>query len=243
VYVEVNNARLWVEDDGDGPAILFLHGGLGDSRLWEPVAARLADAFRCIRYDLRFYGRSEGPPEEWSSLDDAVGVLEALGVERSAVVGLSLGGGLALDLALAHPERVSALVHVAGGVTGMPMSLSPEQEAAYDAVDTPEAEMDVDFQIWAPLGVDDTLRELWHGTLEARGGLPEGAAPRPRPDADLAQLSVPTLVISARHDPPSLQEIARRIPATTFVEIDSDHYLTLREADEVARLIREFLSP
>ena len=72
MYVDVNNARLWVEDDGDGPAILFLHGGLGDARLWAPVAERLRDAFRCIRYDVRFFGRSEGPDEEWSAVDDSI---------------------------------------------------------------------------------------------------------------------------------------------------------------------------
>ena len=55
---------------------------------------------------------------EFSAVDDLVGVLDALEVERAALVGLSLGGGLALDAALAHPDRVWALVHVAAGVIG-----------------------------------------------------------------------------------------------------------------------------
>ena len=65
-HVDVNGARLWVEEDGDGPAVVFVHGGLGDLRLWEPQARSLADRFRCIRYDLRFWGRSTAPAAEFS---------------------------------------------------------------------------------------------------------------------------------------------------------------------------------
>ena len=93
--VDVNGAQLWVEAEGDGPAVLFVHGGLGDSRLWEPQARALAPRFRTIRYDLRFWGRSESPGVEFSAIDDLIGVLDSLGVERAALIGLSLGGGLA----------------------------------------------------------------------------------------------------------------------------------------------------
>src|SRR3954462_745131 len=116
--VEVHGARLWYDEAGRGPALLVLHGGLGDSGLWEPVVPFLAEGFRVIRTDLRFFGRSTGPAAPWSWVDDVVGVLDELGIERTALVGLSLGGKLALDVAVGHPERLSALVHVAGGVGG-----------------------------------------------------------------------------------------------------------------------------
>jgi 3-oxoadipate enol-lactonase len=177
-------------------------------------------------------------------------VLDALGVEQAALVGLSLGGGLALDIALAHPERVWAVVHVAGGVSGLPLQLSDEDEAAYEAAEAAgdlEGMMAVDFRVWAPLGVDEHLRELWLATPDAHG-LPDGAAPAPRPPAHerLNEIGVPTLVVVARHDPPALQEIgatvARRVPGAQLVEIDSDHYLTLREPERVSAAIRDFLS-
>jgi 3-oxoadipate enol-lactonase len=232
---------LWAEQEGEGPAVVFVHGGLGDSRLWAPVAHVVAQRFRCIRYDLRFFGRSTGESEEWSSLDDAIEILDRLEVDSAALVGLSLGGGIAIDLALAHPERVWALAHVAGGITGM----------GFD-VDVPDAlidadEMTRDFAIWAPLGIDEEMRDMWLATPDARD-LPEGARPRPRPDANerLGEIAVPTLVIVATHDPPGFIEVgktaARRIPGAQLVEVDSDHYLTLRNAEQVGELLLEFLS-
>ncbi|HEY3543810.1 MAG TPA: alpha/beta fold hydrolase [Gaiellaceae bacterium] len=227
MYVDVENARLWVEQDGSGPAVLFLHGGLGDSRLWEPVTERLRDSFRCVRYDFRFFGRSEGPNEEWSPSDDSVAVLDALDIERAAVVGLSMGGRVALEIALTHPERVSALVHVAGAV-------EPFELDGYDPGDTRESEMLADFGVWAPLGIEDGYRDLWLAT-------PSDTPEDRRADVLLDDLTVPTLVVIAKHDPAVFRELAERIPATRRVEIDSDHYVTLREPDAVARLIREFL--
>lgn len=230
--------------------MVFVHGGLGDSRLWEPQAHALSSRFRTIRYDLRFWGRSESSGMEFSSVDDLVGVLDAAGIERAALVGLSLGGGLALDATLAHPDRVWALAHVAAGVTGIPVSAySDEQDAAFDAAiergDLATA-MEIDFAVWAPLGADDTLRELWHTTAEARG-VPDGAKSRPREPAHerLEEVSVPTLVVVPSHDPAPQREVgaqvARRINGAQLVEVDSDHYLTLREPELVTRLLEEFL--
>jgi 3-oxoadipate enol-lactonase len=246
--VDVNGAKLWVEAEGDGPAVLFVHGGLGDSRLWEPQARALAPRFRTIRYDLRFWGRSESPGVEFSAIDDLIGVLDSLGVERAALIGLSLGGGLALDAALAHPERVWALVHVAAGVTGMPVNAySDEQDAAYEAAEERgdlDTMMEIDFAVWAPLGAGEEYRELWRATPDAKG-LPDGAQPRPREPASLEAVSVPTLVIVPAHDPPAQREVgatvARRIPGAQLVEVDSDHYLTLREPDRVTGILEAFL--
>jgi 3-oxoadipate enol-lactonase len=246
----VNGARLWVEQDGDGPAVLFVHGGLGDSRLWAPQAHALASRFRTIGYDLRLWGRSESPAMTFSPVDDLIGVLDAVGVERAALVGLSLGGGLALDVALAHPDRVWAVAHVAGGVTGMPVDpYTPEQAAAFEAAlerGDLETAMEIDFAVWAPLGADDELRELWRVTPDARG-VPDGMdVRRPEPIHDrLGELAVPTLVVLATHDPPAQRavgaHVAREVPGARLVEVDSDHYLTLREPELVTRLLEEFL--
>src|SRR5262249_10995967 len=154
--------------------------------------------FRTVRYDHRWWGRSESPGVEASLLDDLVGVLDALEIDRAALVGLSLGGGLALDAAVLHPERAGALVHVAGGIGGLPLSAyTKEQDEAYEAAverGDLDAAMAIDLEVWAPLGVDDTLRELWRATPDARS-VPEGAdfTAAPPVHERLEEVAVPTL--------------------------------------------------
>lgn len=249
--VDVNGARLWYDEAGSGATVLLLHGGLGDSGLWEPVVPHLAERFRTIRTDLRFFGRSTGPAVPWSWQDDTVGVLDELGIERAAVVGLSLGGKLALDLALAHPERLWAVVGVAPGLGGHDGdAYTEEHEARYEAAeDKIEAMLEIDLEVWAPLGADDRIRQLWRATPDA-SPLPDGVEPREPGGAQakerLGELRVPTLVVTAKHDPAGFREIgplvAREAPDARHVELDSDHYLTLREPELVARVVLDFLS-
>ena len=250
--VEVNGARLWYDEAGSGPPVLLLHGGLGDSGLWEPVVPFLAERFRVIRTDLRFFGRSTGPAAPWSWVDDIVGVLDELEAERAALVGLSLGGKLALDVAVAHSERLSALVHVAGGVGGYDTApYTEEQEARYEAAEAEgdlDAMMKVDFEVWAPLGADETMARLWHATPDATG-LPPGIGPLPPPVVareKLSELTVPTLVVTVSHDPAGQREagllLAREAPNASHVELDSDHYVTLREPETLARVLLDFLA-
>jgi 3-oxoadipate enol-lactonase len=247
----VNGGRLWYDEAGSGEAVLLLHGGLGDSGLWEPVVPLLAEQFRTVRTDLRFYGHSTGPAVPWSWADDAVGVLDALGIDRAAVVGLSLGGKVALDLALAHPERLWAVAGVAPGLGGhSSAAYSEEQDARYEAAEAEgdlEAAMEIDLEVWAPLGADDRIRQLWRATPEANDFPPdlEPIAPPPAKE-HLGELTVPVLVVTVAHDPPGMREIgplvAREAPDARHVELDSDHYVTLREPDLLSRLLVDFLA-
>jgi hypothetical protein len=71
-------------EEGEGPAVLFFHFGLGDLRVFEPEVRPLADAFRCIAYDRRFFRRTEAPDEPYAPVGDAIALLDALDVERAA---------------------------------------------------------------------------------------------------------------------------------------------------------------
>jgi 3-oxoadipate enol-lactonase len=250
--VDVNGARLWYDEAGSGEAVLLLHGGLGDSELWEPVVPLLAERFRTIRTDLRFFGSSTGPAVPWSWDDDTIGVLDELGIERTALVGLSLGGALALDIALAHPERLWAVVGVAPGLGGHDgAAYTEEQGVRYEAAEAAgdlEAAMAIDFEVWAPLGADERIRRLWRLTPDANP-LPQGVEPRAPAGAPtkerLGELAVPTLVVTVSHDPAGFREIgplvARGAPNARHVELDSDHYVTLREPELVTRTLVAFL--
>jgi pimeloyl-ACP methyl ester carboxylesterase len=114
----VAGGELYWESKGSGPAIVLLHGGLLDCTTWERELERLAGSYRVVRYDARGHGRSSVQQGEYSHAEDLVALLDGLEIERAVLVGLSLGGRTAIDVAIAHPERVAGLVGVAPGMSG-----------------------------------------------------------------------------------------------------------------------------
>lgn len=115
-----DGASLWCASWGSGPAVLLLHGGLGNAGNWgHQVPALLAAGYRVIVMDTRGHGRSswDGTPFSYRRLaDDALAVLEHFGVMRAAIVGWSDGADTGLILAMTHPERVTGLVFFACNV-------------------------------------------------------------------------------------------------------------------------------
>ncbi len=113
---EVNGQSIFYDDSGGaGPPLLFSHGFLMDSTMFDPQVRALegdpAD-YRCIRWDQRGFGQTacSAPFTYWDSADDAVALLDELDVDRAVWLGMSQGGFLSLRAALAHPDRVGALV-------------------------------------------------------------------------------------------------------------------------------------
>ena len=113
-FAEINGQRLFYEDSGgDGPPVLFSHGFLMDHSMFDPQVEALAPDFRCIRWDERGFGQSEFDGNDftyWDSADDALALLDHLGVPAATLAGMSQGGFLSMRAALAHPDRVTALV-------------------------------------------------------------------------------------------------------------------------------------
>ena len=105
--------QIHYTDQGTGPAVVFLHGFLMDSRMFAPQLAALEDAFRCIAIDARGFGQTvwDGQPFDlYDTVGDTLAVLDHLGIAQAAFVGMSQGGYAVLRLALRHPERVAGLV-------------------------------------------------------------------------------------------------------------------------------------
>lgn len=145
---EINGTTItYTDSGGDGPAVLFSHGFLMDHTMFDPQVEALSGDYRCIAWDERGFGATPapGPFTYWDSADDAVALLDHLGVERAVFVGMSQGGYLSLRAALSHPERVRALVLIdtMSGVDGpeaidgyrqMLAALTSGDEATIDAV-------------------------------------------------------------------------------------------------------------
>jgi 3-oxoadipate enol-lactonase len=240
---------LWYEDSGSGPPAVLLHEGVVDSRIWDPFLPHVEGRLRTIRYDQRGYGRSPMWTGPYSAVDDLGSVLDAAGVEKAALVGTSQGGRIAIQAALARPERVSALVLVGSGLAGHPINVdvTPEQETRWDDAETRGdlAELAaIDMEIWASLGADDVLRAMFVENVEASNAEDPG-----RGDASagrLGEIGVPTLVVTGGEDVAAINELgellAREIPgARSAVIEDADHMVQWRAPEELARLVLEFL--
>ncbi|WIW90561.1 class A beta-lactamase-related serine hydrolase (plasmid) [Sphingobium sp. V4] len=115
-YAPIAGGRLYWEASGDGPPLILLHGHSLDRTMWDPQMAALSQHFRVIRYDLRGYGRSTMPQEGENRLhaDDLRLLMDNLGIARAHVVGLSLGGTVALDMLALHPERLLSVMAASG---------------------------------------------------------------------------------------------------------------------------------
>ena len=112
-YVEANGTRLFVDECGDGPPLLLIMGLGATHETWFAQRDAFAAAHRVIAFDNRGAGRSDSPPGPWTIPDmaaDAVGVLDALGIARADVLGVSMGGIIAQEMAIAYPQRVDRLV-------------------------------------------------------------------------------------------------------------------------------------
>ena len=114
-FARANGIVLHYEASGpaDRPPLVFINSLGTDLRIWDKVVERLDGRYRIIRYDKRGHGLSEAPPPPYPLTDhvaDLAGLLDHLGIQRTAVVGLSVGGQVAQGLAALHPERVAALV-------------------------------------------------------------------------------------------------------------------------------------
>lgn len=224
-------ARIAYEIAGAGPSFIMIHAGVADSRQWTNEFAYFADRYRVVRYDLRGFGLSDPVDEEYTNLGDLVTVVEALQLSRPLILmGCSMGGGLALDFALAYPQHVQALIMVGSGPSGLELDVPTpaafdEAEQAYLAGDLDRL-AELETQIWfdgmgrSPEQVDGAMRELAYAMnrhalgLQARGlgkRLSDTAQPAV---ARLGELRVPLLVIVGAHDISYIQAAADYLEAT-----------------------------
>ena len=117
-YINVDGGKLYYEISGTGENIVLLHDGMVNCFIWDEQFPVLARNYRVIRYDRRGYGKSSDPETKYSHIDDLNQVFIQLKVDKAIVFGMSSGGGLAINFALAYPEKVNGLVLVGAVVSG-----------------------------------------------------------------------------------------------------------------------------
>jgi 3-oxoadipate enol-lactonase len=260
--VVVNGTQLFYEATGRGSPVVLLHGGNLDRRMWDAQFIPLAQEHRVIRYDLRGFGKSGPADSPFQHHEDLRALLVALHVPRASLVGLSGGGRIAIDFALAYPEMVDRLVLAAPGLSGW-------QYSRADTAFFPEARRARDRGDAAGLGIAwlgsaymrpamehselvPSLREMaanngtnWMGLLK-HGNLERDADPPALHRTAL--LRAPILLVVGTRDVPDIQGIADTLAAhapnlrrETFQ--GAGHMVNMEQPQRFTALVRDFLRP
>jgi pimeloyl-ACP methyl ester carboxylesterase len=200
---------------GRGYPLVLIHGGQMDRRMWDPQFDLFARRYTVIRYDVHGYGRSDVPAKGFSHAEDLYGLLNFLRLEKASILGLSLGGRIAIDFALSHPERVETLVLVGPGLGGYRFTDQSGWaivEAARDEGLEKAAEMWLEHPYMAPAmevpAIREKIRQLaienahtWLANPIFERHLKPPAIER------LSAIHVPTLIVVGDRDVEDIQKI------------------------------------
>jgi pimeloyl-ACP methyl ester carboxylesterase len=263
-----DGVALWVEEAGSGTPILFIHEFGGDHRSWEPQMRAFARRHRCITYGARGYPPSAVPPDVESysqslAVADALAVLDALGIARAHIVGLSMGGFCALHFGLTHPDRALSIV-AAGAGYGAEKHLEDYFRgvslAVADGFESQGAETfartyalgasRVQFQNKDPRGWAEFAEQLGEHSTDGSAATMRGVQAR-RPslydlEAGFRAMDLPTLVMTGDEDDHCLQpalylkRVITRCGLVVFPK--TGHTLNLEEPDLFNRFLAEFIA-
>jgi 3-oxoadipate enol-lactonase len=257
----INGVELAYDEAGSGPPLLLVHAGVADRRMWDDVWPALTSQFRVVRPDLRGYGDTPLPDGPFVYGADLVALLSELGIDRTHVIGVSMGGQIVIDVALSHPELVDRMILVAPGLGGWEFGPEikarwEEEAAAFNAGDLDRAawinvEMWLDGPSRQPDEVDPQLRQrvvdMQRRALDYENEAAEGDWLVADRRGRLGEVAAPTLVAVGEYDQPEMMAIGRHIadaiPGARFQALKGVAHLPPMEAsDEFTRLAIDFLA-
>ena len=127
-YVDLGDGKLYYEMEGKGETLVLCHAGFVDSRMWDGQWNAFTQHYRVLRFDMRGFGKSDPATGPVSRRQDLYCLLQKLGIERANLLGCSMGGEMAIDFTLEHPEMVLSLVIVSGTPGGFEMQGEPPSQ-------------------------------------------------------------------------------------------------------------------
>lgn len=250
-----------VEEAGDGPPILLLHAGVSERHMWDHQWEWLSLSMRTVRWDQRGFGQTAHVPGPFSYAGDVIQVMDALHIDQAILVGCSMGGATAIQVAVEHPARVVGLVLSGSGVPGYAFDIPPDIAKLFSDADEAFRRDDVGRALeilertWL-IGPGREAGDVNPDYLErARTLLRESD----RPDEGavstdqawsaqglLPEIRVPVLVIVGSNDLPPILEsaafLADTLPKARYALIDhAAHLPNMEEPNQFDTHLREWL--
>ena len=239
----------------DGPALVLLHSGVCDRRMWDPQWPDLVNSgYRVVRCDFRGFGETPLPDRRHNDAEDVLDLLDSLGIERAVLIASSYGGEVAVEIAARRPERVAAIVLPCAGLPGHQptdelRAFGEREDELIEAGDVDGAvELNVD--TWLGPDADEAAREAVRGmqrrAFDVQLAAPEEAG-RNKVEVDLAAVKAPCLAVSGGRDLTDFRQIAARFPElfadARHLELPwAGHLPSLERPVEVTALLTGFLS-
>jgi 3-oxoadipate enol-lactonase len=260
-YAQVNGAKIYYEEAGEGTPLVMLHAGIADSRMWQNQQEYFSQYYKVITYDLRGFGKTGMPEGPYAHYLDLAGLLDTLGIDSAVVMGCSLGGSVAIDFALEYPERVRGLVLVGSSVDGYRFEDRRTIEG-WEKID--KAIRKKDFDKAAELEIEQWVigeRRSWEKVDPAIISLVRDMLLlhyRDDPDKGeeqgpdelgidrLSQITMPTLVVVGELDSPDMMRIAglleRALADSKMIMIpETAHLPSLEKPEAFNALVHQFL--
>ncbi len=264
-FADVNGTRLYYEVAGEGHPLVLNHGGLVDNHLWDDQFKEFAKHFKVIRYDMRGFGDSgiiKNGMEPYSMERDLLSLLQYLDIQKTYLMGLSMGGSLSVDFTLQYPEMVDALITVGAGLSGYEeedtelIAKEEEMEEAFKRGDIARS-VEISLQIWTdgplrtPQQVNPQVRERVRAmtTHNIERGDDQDVQPQhiePPAVGRLSEIHVPTLIIVGGEDVELILSIANKLErdivgAKKVVIPHTAHHLNMENPQEFNRIVIDFL--
>jgi pimeloyl-ACP methyl ester carboxylesterase len=253
-FAPVRDGQLYYQVRGHGAPVVLIHGGSLQHGMWDDQFDLLAQDFRVVRYDVRGFGKSGSPETPHSQWEDLRALLEHLSIERTHIVGLSLGGKIAVDFALEYPEKVDRLVLAGPGLSGWRFEPAPWIEELGQAIEAGDQRAAAEAWLRSPHlaaamenpEVAERVRRL---TLEnERAFVPVFKAYEPDPPATerLQELEAPVLLVVGTRDDVEIGRIADRlveqVPDLRKIAIEgAGHMVNMERPEEFNRAVLDFL--
>ena len=255
---------MYYELQGSGPPIVLIHEAIADSRMWEPQWSSFAVRYRLLRLDLAGFGRTPIESLPVTHARDVAGLMDELEISAAGVVGASLGGRVAIELAVARPDLVRALVLVDAGLPGFDWSeavraYGAAEDAAVSAGDLAAA-TEINLRMWVD-GPRRTAEDVDPGVRAAVAEMQRAALELQAPhwellDEDLLvpdvaerldEVEAPTLVLVGEEDVEDMHLLAQRfsaeIPRARLAKIPgAAHVPSLEQPAVFDELVHGFLA-